>query len=76
MNSSAAADWSRPRGRPRSGDTSNNVWDLLAANGYTVLNDRDSIMALKNEAEEQGRLHQSLAAGRRGHALCHRPERN
>jgi alkaline phosphatase len=36
-----------PSGPARSGDTGNNVWELLAANHYTVLNDRDSIMALK-----------------------------
>ncbi|MBN2106245.1 MAG: alkaline phosphatase [Deltaproteobacteria bacterium] len=36
-----------PTGPARSGDTNNNVWELLAGNGYTVLNDRDSIMALK-----------------------------
>lgn len=36
-----------PTGPARSGDTSNDVWDLLAANGYTVLNDQESIMALK-----------------------------
>ncbi len=28
-------------------DTNNNIWDLLKANGYTVLNDRESIQALK-----------------------------
>ena len=38
-----------PTGPARSGDTGNNVWDLLKANGYTVLNDRSSIEALKDE---------------------------
>ncbi len=28
-------------------DTSNNIWNLLTENGYTVLNDREAIMALK-----------------------------
>ncbi len=28
------------------GDTGDNAWDALARNGYTVLNDRDSILAL------------------------------
>ncbi|MBN1656573.1 MAG: alkaline phosphatase [Deltaproteobacteria bacterium] len=37
-----------PTGPARSGDTSNNVWDLLSGNGYTVLKDRESIMALKS----------------------------
>ncbi|EXJ15766.1 alkaline phosphatase [Imhoffiella purpurea] len=36
-----------PTGAARSGDTANNVWDLLTANGYTVLNDRASILDLK-----------------------------
>ncbi len=36
-----------PTGPKKSGDTSNNVWTLLETNGYTVLNDRDSILALK-----------------------------
>lgn len=38
-----------PEGPARSGDTSNNVWEMLARNGYTVLNDRESIMALKSK---------------------------
>jgi len=36
-----------PTGAARPGDTNNNIWNLLDANGYTVLNDRESIMALK-----------------------------
>lgn len=36
-----------PTGPKKDGDTSNNVWNLLSVNGYTVLNDRDSILALK-----------------------------
>lgn len=36
-----------PQGPARSGDTSNDVWDLLAAAGYTVLKDRESIKSLK-----------------------------
>ncbi len=35
-----------PTSACRSGDTSNNVWEILADNGYTVLNDYDSIMSL------------------------------
>ncbi|MCU0246800.1 MAG: alkaline phosphatase [Bryobacter sp.] len=37
-----------PTAACRSGDTANNVHELLANNGYTVLNDRDSILALRN----------------------------
>jgi len=37
-----------PTGPARAGDTSNNIWDLLQTEGYTVLNDRDAILALKN----------------------------
>ncbi|MEE4261338.1 MAG: alkaline phosphatase [Desulfobacteraceae bacterium] len=36
-----------PSGAIRSGDTENDVLQLLADNGYTVLNDRESILALK-----------------------------
>jgi len=36
-----------PTGAARSGDSENNIWDLLTANGYTVVNDRASILALK-----------------------------
>ena len=31
-----------------SGDTDTDVWGLLSTNGYTVLNDRESILALKD----------------------------
>jgi alkaline phosphatase len=37
-----------PTGPNRAGDTGNDVWALLAANGYSVLNDRAAIMALKD----------------------------
>jgi alkaline phosphatase len=37
-----------PTGPARSGDTANNIWDLLTTNGYTVLKTREEIMALKN----------------------------
>ncbi len=42
-----------PEGPGRAGDTDNNVWDLLSTNGYTVLNDRDSIMALKSQPQDK-----------------------
>jgi alkaline phosphatase len=35
------------------GDTDNNVWELLTANGYTVLNDRESILGLKDTPQNQ-----------------------
>lgn len=38
-----------PTGPARSGDSENNLWDLLTANGYTVLKDRESILALKTQ---------------------------
>ncbi|MBI5063688.1 MAG: alkaline phosphatase [Desulfatitalea sp.] len=37
-----------PSGPARSGDTANDVWGLLATNGYTVLKTRDDILALKS----------------------------
>jgi len=36
-----------------SGDTDNNVWGLLTENGYTVLNDRESILALKDAPRDK-----------------------
>jgi len=36
-----------------SGDTNNNVWDLLAANGYEVRDTRESILALKNNPRDK-----------------------
>jgi alkaline phosphatase len=36
-----------------SGDTSNNIWDLLTDRGYKVLNDRASILALKNKPKNK-----------------------
>lgn len=42
-----------PTGASRSGDTGNNVWDLLTENGYSVLNDRDSIMALMSNPKDK-----------------------
>jgi len=42
-----------PTGPAKAGDTSNNVWDLLDANGYTVLDDRASIMALKTAPQSK-----------------------
>jgi alkaline phosphatase len=44
---------SSPTGPARAGDTSNNIWDLLDANGYTVLDDRASIMALKTTPQSK-----------------------
>jgi len=37
-----------PTGPKKDGDSSNDVWSLLLANGYTGLNNRESILALKN----------------------------
>lgn len=42
-----------PQGPARSGDTSNDVWDLLAAAGYTVLKDRESIKSLKQNPRDK-----------------------
>jgi len=42
-----------PTGPKKTGDTSNNVWDLLAANGYEVRNTRGSILALKDEPRDK-----------------------
>ncbi|MEM5787502.1 MAG: alkaline phosphatase [Syntrophobacteraceae bacterium] len=42
-----------PTGPARGGDTSNDVWSILAANGYTVLNDRESILALKKNPKDK-----------------------
>lgn len=35
------------------GDTDNNVMELLTTNGYTVLNDRESILGLKDNPQNQ-----------------------
>jgi alkaline phosphatase len=42
-----------PTGPKKSGDTSNNVWDLLTDNGYEVRNDRASILALKDDPRDK-----------------------
>ncbi len=42
-----------PTGPARDGDTGNNVWDLLVANGYEVRNTRESILALKDAPKEK-----------------------
>ncbi len=42
-----------PTGPARSGDTSNNVWDLLSANGYEVRNSRESILALMDSPRDK-----------------------
>jgi len=42
-----------PTAAKTTGDTSNNVWDLLAQRGYTVLNTRDSILALKKSPKRK-----------------------
>ncbi|MBU1172961.1 MAG: alkaline phosphatase [Proteobacteria bacterium] len=42
-----------PTAASRVGDTSNNVWDVLTENGYSVLNDRDSIMALMTNPKDK-----------------------
>ena len=38
-----------PEGPARDGDTNHNIWEFLADEGYTVLNDRNSIMNLKKK---------------------------
>jgi len=42
-----------PTGPARSGDTGNNIWNLLAAKGYTVLNDRASILSLNEKPKNK-----------------------
>ena len=42
-----------PTGPKKSGDTSNNVWDLLVGSGYEVRNSRESILALKNSPRDK-----------------------
>lgn len=42
-----------PTAASRSGDSANNVWNLLATNGYTVLNDRASILGLKRAPKDK-----------------------
>ncbi|MCU0557498.1 MAG: alkaline phosphatase [Desulfobacterales bacterium] len=42
-----------PTGPKQDGDTGNNVWDLLAANGYEVRNTRESILALKDAPRDK-----------------------
>jgi alkaline phosphatase len=42
-----------PTGPKKTGDTSNNVWQLLDANGYTVLQNRNDILDLKQNPIEK-----------------------
>jgi alkaline phosphatase len=42
-----------PTGPASKGDTSNDVWNLLSANGYEVRQTRDSITALKNAPRDK-----------------------
>jgi alkaline phosphatase len=42
-----------PTKAKKSGDTTNNVWDLLANNGYEVRNTRASILALKKKPRDK-----------------------
>lgn len=42
-----------PTGASRNGDTANNIWDLLEENGYTVLKERKSILALKDNPKSK-----------------------
>jgi alkaline phosphatase len=42
-----------PTGPARSGDTGNDVWALLSANGYEVRNTRDAILALKKNPRDR-----------------------
>jgi alkaline phosphatase len=42
-----------PLAPARSGDTANDVWNLLAANGYEVRNTRESIVDLKNNPRDK-----------------------
>jgi len=42
-----------PTGPARSGDTSNNIWALLAAKGYEVRNTRESILALVDSPRDK-----------------------
>jgi alkaline phosphatase len=42
-----------PTGPKTSGDSNNNIWDLLDQKGYTVLNDRESILALKKNPKDK-----------------------
>jgi alkaline phosphatase len=42
-----------PTGPARQGDSSNNIWDLLAASGYEVRNTRADILALKSSPRDR-----------------------
>lgn len=42
-----------PKAASRSGDTANDVWQLLSTNRYTVLNDRASILGLKTAPKDR-----------------------
>lgn len=42
-----------PTSPKKPGDTSNNVWDLLESSGYTVLKNREDILALKNSPRDK-----------------------
>lgn len=42
-----------PEGPAQDGDTNHNIWNMLGDAGYTVLNDRTSIMELKNNPKDK-----------------------
>lgn len=42
-----------PQGPARSGDSGNNIWDLLKKKGYTVVNDRNAMMSLKKKPRDK-----------------------
>jgi alkaline phosphatase len=42
-----------PTASSRSGDTNNDIWNMLELNGYTVLKDRESILALKTNPKSK-----------------------
>lgn len=42
-----------PTGAARIGDTTNDIWNLLEKNGYSVFNERESILALRKEPKSR-----------------------
>jgi len=64
----------KPTSPKKDGDTSNDVWQLLSDNGYTVLNDRADILALKDSPMDRVVCINPVLPGSAAmHAVCHRP---
>lgn len=58
------------------GDTANNIWDLLVANGYTILNNKEDILALATQPLDKVVAINPLLAGTAMPYAIDQPEEN